>query len=155
MKIDRIDNAIDECEKHLAQSDAYGTEIEAFLTRYLLVLISSCFEEKLEEIFIERASRTNDVFVIGYFTSEIPNKLKSVGIHKLSEIMNKIGQHYKDKFINEISSSREATLYGNLIKNRHLVAHETQAPAMTFREVVEAYNESNVIIDRVKEIINS
>jgi hypothetical protein len=153
MKIDRVDDTIIECKKHLLQFDAFGTEIEAYLTRYLLVLISSCFEEELEKIFIERANSTNDPFVIQYFTSEIPQKLKSVGITKLSEFIAKFGNKYKEKFKEEISMTREATLYGNLIKNRHLVAHETQAPAMTFTEVVSSYEESNIIIDKIKQII--
>ncbi|WAG57474.1 hypothetical protein LL033_09925 [Clostridium estertheticum] len=41
----------------------------------------------------------------------------------------------------------------NLIKNRHLVAHETYAPAMIFTEVVCLYEKSNIIIDRIKQII--
>lgn len=154
MMVNKVDDAINECKKHLQQKEAFGTEIEAFLTRYLLILISSSFEEELEKIFIERVNISRDTFLIEYFRGEIPNKLKSVGISKLSQFVSRFGNKYSEKFKSEISGTREATLYGNLIRNRHLVAHETQEPTMTFNEVVNAYQESKVIIDKIKKIIN-
>lgn len=155
MNIYKIESAIDVCKEHLDQTGAYGTEIESFLTRYLLVLISSCYEEELEKIFLERVNNCEDVFLIEFFKNDIPNRMKSVGISKLSEFISKFGNEYKQKFLIDISPTREATLYGNLIKNRHLVVHETQPIAMTFNEVINAYRESNIILDRVKDIISN
>lgn len=154
--MNKVENAIEECEKHLIQTESFNSEIEAYLTRYLLLLISSYFEEELEKAFIERAMLKNDSFVIEYFKKEMPQKLKSVGIAKLSEFIKRFGNNYKESFDSEITSglAQEVTLYGNLIKNRHLVAHETQEPTMTFREVVDAYQKSVKVLDKVKEIIN-
>lgn len=154
MRIHKVEDAIDTCKEFLAEKDAFGTPIEAYLTRYLLVLISASFEEEIEKIFIERGSRKNDFFVKAFFENEMPNQLKSVGISKISNLLGKFGKEYKDKFKDKVSITPEATKYANLIRNRHLVAHETQEPTMTFNEVVDAYRDSSKVIDRLKEIIN-
>lgn len=153
MRINKIDDVIEECTNHLNETNANGTEIENYLTRYLLVLISSSFEEEIEKMFIERANKSNDSFLIEYFKNEIPNKLKSIGLTKLSNFIRIFGESYKERFKNEISITAEATQYSNLIINRHLVAHETQNINMTFNEVVKAYEDSNIILDRIKDII--
>lgn len=153
--MNKVEHTIQECEEHLRLTNSFGTEIEAYLTRYLLVLISASFEESLETAFIERAKKANDDYVIQYFKNEMPQKLKSVGISKLSEFIRKFGVSLKEKFDNDINSgmAREVTAYGNLIKNRHLVAHETQEPSMTFHDVKDAYIESVKIINKIKEIL--
>lgn len=154
MRINKVEDTIEECEKHLKETDSYNTPIEAYLTRYLLVLISASFEEYIEKIFIERGSKSADVFVTEYFKSEMPNKLKSVGITKISEFLKKFGSNYRRKFQDEVSVTIEATLYSNIISNRHKVAHETEVPSMTFREVVDAYRRCNCILDKITDILN-
>ncbi len=154
MRIRKVDDTIDNCKDFLKEKDAFGTTIEAYLTRYLLVLISASFEEEIEKIFIERGSKKNDVFVKAFFENEMPNQLKSVGVSKISNFLGKFGNEYRDKFIEDVSTTPEATKYANLIKNRHLVAHETQEPQMTFNEVVKAYEDSSIVIDKLKQIID-
>lgn len=153
MNINKVDNAINECTNHLIETNSKGTEIESYFTKYLLILISACFEEEIERIFIQRAEKSSDEFLIHYFKNEIPNKLKSVGIGKLSNFIQRFGEEYKTKFIQEISTSQEATQYSNLITNRHAVAHETKSINMSYDEVVQAYQDSNVILDKIKSIL--
>ena len=155
--MNKVENAISVCENHLMLTNAFGTEIEAFLTRYLIIYTSSYFEETLEEAFINRAMRTGDVFVIEYFKSEIPQKMKSVGITKLSNFVRKFGTDFVERFSNEIIGNLaiEVTSYGNIIRNRHMVAHETQGESqMTFNELVNAYKDSIKIINKMLDILN-
>ena len=153
--MNKVEHAIDECAEHLKTTDSYGTEIEAYLTRYLIILTSAYFEELLEDAFIARAKKTNDNFIISYFENDIPNKLKSVGISKLSEFIKKFGEPYVARFYDQITKalSKEVTSYGNIIKSRHLVAHETTAPQMTFREFVCAYHDSQKVINTIASIL--
>ena len=153
--MNKVEHAILECETHLKNTDSFGTEVEAYLTRYLLLLISAHFEENLEEAFIIRAAASGDSFVSEYFKNDIPNQLKSVGITKLNNFIKKFGIDYSNKFKEKIIDEldREVTAYGNIIKNRHLVAHETTEPQITFYELVGAYNDSKKIIDKIKEIL--
>src|SRR6266540_3241207 len=60
MRLVRIDQAIAVCQAHLQNSGATGTEIEAYLTRYLLVMICSTFEEEIKSLIIKRAAGSGD-----------------------------------------------------------------------------------------------
>lgn len=154
MRIRKVDNAIEECKRYLDNSNGYGTEIEAYLTRYILILISASFEEEFEKMFVERCRKSNDQFVISYMETVISDKLKSVGIKKLSHFIKAFGGNYSDKFIREVSQTPMCTYYSNLIENRHKVAHETAQVNMTFPEVVESYGKCHMIIETVYDIIN-
>ena len=66
MRLPRVDQAIDSCGEH-----AKGTEIEAFLTRHLLVLTCAAFEQEIESLVVERASKSGDAELarVGDFSS--------------------------------------------------------------------------------------
>ncbi|MFQ5444560.1 MAG: hypothetical protein ACE5EK_08080 [Nitrospinales bacterium] len=78
MKIATIDQAIQACESHLVNSNAKGTEIEAYLTRYLLVLMCSSFEEMIEKIVIERAQKSNDSHLVSFVRSSVGHLFRSI-----------------------------------------------------------------------------
>lgn len=50
MQIGEIDDAIEFCRKHLDASDARGSEIEAFLTQYVLIRIRANFEQRVQSL---------------------------------------------------------------------------------------------------------
>jgi hypothetical protein len=154
--MNKVEDAITECTKHLTEKNAFGTEIEAYLTRYLLLLIFASFEEVLETAFISRAERSGDSFTAEYFKSEMPHKLQNVKISKLTELFKKFGSIYSTKFSDEVvvALQREVTAYGNIIRNRHMVAHETRFPQMTFNELKNSYSDSKIVINKIIEIIN-
>lgn len=155
MSILKAENAINVCKQHIINQPDQNSEIEYYLTNYLLILISSSFEEEFERLFIERAKRSQDPWVISYFEKEIPNLLKSVGIGKLSEFIGKFGTQYKQQFVDKVSTQSIATYYSLLITNRHNVAHETSTVTVTLNETINAFYQSKQIISIVEEILHS
>jgi hypothetical protein len=78
MRLVRIDQAIEACQAHLENSGAIGTEIEAYLTRYLLVLICAAFEEEIESLIIERAARSGDPGLESFVRSAVGQIFRSL-----------------------------------------------------------------------------
>ena len=59
MDFERINNALEVCEKHL-DAGASGTEIETYLVGYVLVFAASEFEQRFRKMVHKRCCRHSD-----------------------------------------------------------------------------------------------
>jgi len=150
MKLVRIDQAIEVCQAHLEDSGATGTAIEAYLTRYLLVLICAAFEEEIESLIIERAARSGDAGLESFVRSAIGQIFRSLKTSEIAGLLNRFGVHCKDHFRQELSNNERAeTFFNNIITNRHDTAHSAGSN-VSFADLVRFYSEGHVVLDAVK-----
>lgn len=153
MKLARIDEAIEACERHLQSSGAIGTEIEAFLTRYMMVLMCASFEEQIEELVNARAAKSQDVALASFVRSAVGQVFRSVKTSEIAGLLGRFGQDHKERFQDEMKKNERAeTFYNNIVMNRHDTAH-TAGSNLTFSELVRFYSEGHVILDAVKRAL--
>ncbi|MEW6183592.1 MAG: HEPN domain-containing protein [Bacillota bacterium] len=153
MKSERIDQAIEVCRDHLQVSGAFGTEIEAFLTRYLLLLIYAVFEESIKATISDRSKIYNDPDLY-QFTNSCVNKIcRSIMISEVSGLLGRFNSSYKEAFQQKLTGNELlVTAYNNIVQNRHMTAHSSGSN-MTFLELVDAYQKAKAIIDYATEVI--
>jgi hypothetical protein len=155
MKLLEIDHSIEVCEKSLTAGNSFGSELEYYLTRYLLILISACFEREIKRIVVESAtSRPCDEKLRNYLEQSFDLVFRSVQVDSIKRALSLFGPSCKDRFVESITAdkknARACTYYNNLILNRHETAH-VRGSAMTFRELVDSYNQAHVILDLIAE----
>lgn len=92
MRLGRIDQAIEACQDHLESSGAMGTEIEAYLTRYLLILICASFEEEIESLISERAARSNDPGLESFVRSAVGQVFRSLKTSEITGLLKRFGR---------------------------------------------------------------
>lgn len=154
MKISVIDQAIKKCEEHIKNSHASGTEIESMLTRAILVLACSAFEEEIKKMIEKRADVLNDPVISKFLKSCVSAVFRSTKSNELAGLLNRFGPQFKERFqLRTKGHDREVTFYNNIVTNRHSVAH-TQNVNMTFSELQKAYNEGHVILDWLQDTLN-
>ena len=150
MRLARIDQAIEVCQAHLENSGATGTEIEAYLTRYLLVLICAAFEEEIESLIIERAARSGDPALESFVRSAVGQIFRSLRTSEITGLLGRFGVSYRDRFRQELSNNERAeTFFNNIVTNRHDTAHSAGSN-VSFAELVRFYAEGHVVLDAVK-----
>lgn len=155
MKLQRIDDAVESCREHLDRSTAWGTEIEAYLTRYLLVLMCALFEEEIKRIAIDRSSRTGDSGLIAFVTSAVGQVFRSVRTSEIAGLLGRFGVEPKEKFQAEMQNAQRAeTFFNNIVVNRHDTAHSSGAN-ISFRDLVQFYEEGHVVLDVVKRSLSA
>ena len=153
MRLTRIDTALDSCGNHIRDTGSAGTEIEAFLTRYLLVLICAAFEEEVESLVIERASESGDGDVANFIRSAVDALFRSPKTSDIRGLLNRFGLDYGTRFRQALDNNLKAeTYFNNIITNRHDTAHSTGSN-VTFDELVEFYTEGHVVLDAVKSAL--
>ncbi len=149
MKIARIDEGIKTCEEHLRTSGASGTEIEAFLTRYLTIVMCASFEEHIEELVNSRAAESQDVALASFVRSSLHQVFRSVKTGEIAGLLGRFGEDHKTRFQDEMSNNeRVATFYNNIVENRHQTTHGGGFN-LTFRELVDFYSEAQLVLDAV------
>lgn len=152
MKLARIDKAIEDCQIHLTNSNAFGTEIEAYLTQYLLILISATVEEEIEKIVAMRASKTKDKHIESFVNSCCGDMFKSFSSGQIAGILGRFGPEYKEKFKKKVSGLKAQQLYDNIISNRHSTAHKSGSN-VSFHELVNSYEQGHIVLDAFSEIM--
>lgn len=154
MRLVRIDQAIEACQAHLESSGATGTEIEAYLTRYLLILICATFEEEIESLIIERAAKSGDPGLESFVRSAVGQVFRSLKTSEIAGLLGRFGVDYKERFRQELTNTERAeTFFNNIVTNRHDTAHSVGSN-VSFAELVRFYSEGHVVLDAIKATLN-
>jgi RiboL-PSP-HEPN len=151
MRLARIDHAIAVCQTHLQNSGAAGTEIEAYLTRYLLVMICSTFEEEIKTLIMMRATGSSDPSMEPFVQNALGRtSFRSLMTSEIGDFLNRFGLDYKNRFRQQLASNQRAeTFFNNIVTNRHDTAHSAGSN-ISFSELVRFYSEGHIVLDAVK-----
>lgn len=150
MRLPIVEQALHACGQHLKQTQATGTEIEAYLTRSMLVLICAAFEEEIIKIILSRISKTNDAEVTSFVELNMRFIVRSIKTSEISGLLDKFSSTYKEKFREKLKQNEKAeTFYNNIITNRNDIAHSSSTN-ITFSELQDYYNEGHTILDFIK-----
>jgi hypothetical protein len=153
MRLPQIDRVIESCEKHLNDSGAFGTEIEIYLTGYLLVFICATFEEHIEELVNDRASKSEDTFLATFVRSAMSQLFRSIKTSEIAGLLGRFGEEHSERFQPEMrKNERAATFFNNLVLNRHGTTHKAGSD-LTFSEVVSFYSEARTVLDAVALVL--
>jgi hypothetical protein len=146
MEFTRLDNAIAVCKQHLAETGLEESEIASYLVGYLIVIISAEYECAIEAMINMRAARTGDSHIMSFVEMAASKIIRSVEVDQLTGFLGHFDVQCKEAFKADQAKQAAQAQYGNIIINRHNVAHAT-GTNMTFKELEAAYAESKKILD--------
>ena len=149
MRSPEVDTALTVCRQHLTNTNSFGTEIEAFLTRYMLVVIYGDFERTIKRMLVQRAAVTRDRQVESFIDSAVDFIVRRILTSEIAGILGKFDATYKRAFQARVNGTRAETFFNNIVTNRHSTAHGAPA-TMTYRELESAYNEGHAVLDEVQ-----
>jgi len=153
MRLAQIDHAIDVCEKHLREFALQGTEIEVYLTGFLLVFICAVFEEHIEGLVNARVSKSEDVALAAFARSATNQLFRSILTSEIAGLLGRFGDTHKHQFRDAMKGNERAeTFFNNLVQNRHGTAHKAGSD-LTFSEVVQFYSEGHVVLDAITTVL--
>ncbi|WNL39611.1 hypothetical protein RN346_03395 [Halomonas sp. PAMB 3232] len=145
--------AVDNCRSHLEESNSWGTEIEAYLTQHILVIMCAEIQQELYLILENRAEEASDEELKAFAVATGKKVLRSVGKTEIANFVGNFGSSAKNH-LNSNLDDREVTLYSNAISNRHDVAHSSGSN-ITFRELENILTPASKLIDAVERAIST
>ena len=147
----KTDHIISTCREHLEQTGSDGTEIEYYLTGFLLIGICSEFEKEIRRAMMKRICSCNDPHIINYIDKKF-QPFRHLRLDDIrGEILAKFDDNLKTKF-NQKIEGKPAINYDNIVTNRHNSAHG-ESINLTFNDLVDAYDEARKVIAAFEEVI--
>lgn len=154
MRRSDIDYAIETCEKHLDQTSSRNTDVEDFLTKFLLVHIYRVYESEIKRLVTERAKGSEDRYLVSYITSTLDRRLRlKVGDLK-HDILSKFGSEHTQVF-DDFLDPDDVTYYTNIVLNRHAAAHDSGPVTITLDDISRTASRSVKVLDAFETALNS
>jgi RiboL-PSP-HEPN len=145
----RTKSEIEDCAKHLQSSATFGTEIESYLTQYLVVVLCADIQQEMYRLSEERASVAKDIAISSYVSTSARKVLRSVRKDEIAKFVGMFGPASLVK-LNSLVSDAEVTIFNNAVSNRHDVAHK-QGARITFQELKDAVAIAEKLLDAVDQ----
>ena len=155
----RIDNTIEVIRKHIENIGAPDLEINSYLTSYLVTIIYSEYEARLNILVARRCSLTKDKYLKNFAQAlarcgselnqhENGRKAGKIKVGDIAAILKKFGETYRVNFMQQIENTPAHSAWDQIISNRISVAHQ-QGLSLTFEELTKSYRESCKVLDSV------
>lgn len=147
MRLARIKNIIDDCERHLKASGAENSEISSYLTQHGLVVLCADIQQEIYRIFENRAAQVDDAEIFNFVSNAGRRVLRSVRKDDISKTVAMFGPHVKS-MLNASVDDSDVTIYNNAVNDRHDVAHRNGAQ-LTFQELKGAVIVAEKILNAI------
>lgn len=147
MTLPQTKEVIDVCEKHLTRVAAFGTEIEAFLVRYLLVVTCAELEAAVLSLVVDRARRTNDNEVTSFIEAVVGKQFRRLRTAEMGGLLGFFDKGLKTSFMRRINNTSEQAAFNNIVNNRHNMAHGKATVQMTFSDLKTDCQHCSSILD--------
>lgn len=140
----RTHAAAQDCEAHLNSTGAAGTEIESYLTQYLVIILCADIQQEIYRLSEMRTASANDGALSSYAAASSRKILRSIGKKEIAKFIEMYGVDCRDKLNSQISDA-ELTIYNNAVSDRHEVAHNRGA-LISFNEFKSAMGVAEKIL---------
>ena len=108
-------------------------DVKKYLTQFLLIKVCGIYENEIDEIIRERASRSCDAEVVSFILNTV-SAYKHLKLDSLKgNVVGKFSSERKKEFIERVDGSRAEAAYNSIVGARNAVAHESNI-TMTFDE---------------------
>lgn len=108
-------------------------DVKKYLTQFLLIKVCGIYENEIDEIIRERASRSCDAEVVSFILNTV-SAYKHLKLDSLKgNVVGKFSSERKKEFIERVDGSRAEAAYNSIVGARNAVAHGSNI-TMTFDE---------------------
>jgi hypothetical protein len=137
LALDDIDRIIDACRRHIIETNSKDTEIETFLTRFLLIHLCAFYEKEIERIVVKRAEKSGDREIISYIEKTVDVRNIKAGSIK-GNILKRFGDECANSFWDKVDNKELGQRYDNILENRNQAAHGGRVE-MTLDELIKSH----------------
>ena len=144
-KFQKIEDAFKKCEKYK------NTDISQELNSYLVVLISGIYEDVIENLFIERAGKTNDREIKSFMSNYLDKGFRNPNSENILKLLAMLNPDYK-KSLKDKKNTRYTTGLDSIITNKNEFAHGYDNKA-SFDDIKNYHERAVKIFEGLKKIL--
>lgn len=144
--IEKIDQAIKDT---LSFQNISALE-QSYLAKFLVVFICGIYEEIIETIINERASKCNDSEIVNYIRESVGKDFRNPDMGNIKNLLGRFNNSWKSE-IGKLSHNSQ-TAIDNIVTYKNSLAHGVSV-SITLQDIVKYYNDSMVVINKIDGIL--
>lgn len=144
--IEKINEAINDinCFQNISDIE------KSYLAKFLVVFICGIYEEAIETIVKERASKCNDIYINKYIAHSIEKSFKNPDIGNIKGLLKKFNEQWSLEIEN--IDANNLTAVDNIVNNKNSLAHGIDI-TLTLHDTIQYYQDSLVVINKIDEML--
>jgi hypothetical protein len=111
------------------------------------------YEELIERVFVERAHLCGDTYVANFVKEMVARRFRSPDMGKITEMLGRFGANYRQDFSTRILTTEYHAAWDNIMQARHAVVHKSGSLNITFRELLQTYAKTKVVLAELRSIL--
>jgi hypothetical protein len=153
MKNKYVISRIDQLEKDIATiSKVTDPQISSFLSSFLAVYSCGVYEDCIEYLVMERASKSGDSEVQEFVKQSIIKSFRNPNYENIKQLIGKFGSGYLSSLTTQVDN-RLSTSIGSIITNKNDVAHAGQYK-LALGDFIAYHSEAKKIFEILEKVLN-
>ncbi len=144
-------------DQSIAKAYRWGAtdpELNAYLAGYLVVLISGVYEDCIEHLVNQRATRSNDKELSSYVRERTHRTFMNPNTQNILGLLERFSKPYKKSFVRRVDS-KSKTAIDSIVQNKNWLAHgDTGKFQVTVRDVDGYFRRSARGMEVFEDIIS-
>jgi hypothetical protein len=146
MGVIAVREATELCISFLDSASARGSEVESFLTQYLLMASYAAFEEEIESMIGSRSALVADLEAANYVRVTLDNVKRGLKIGELAGLIGRFSETAKEQFSLAVVNTEAHAAWDSLLNDRHASAHGEGAK-LTIADFAQAFEEALTVLE--------
>ncbi len=154
MRIGEIDSAISVCREHINAAGAQGTDIESFLTQYIMIRICANFEERVRVLLSQPFDTISDEYIRALAQHGVRHITQGTKTSDIARMLSRIDPTLRDEFRQRVNGTEKENSFNLIVANRNRTAHE-RGSDITFDDLINHYEDAHRVLDDLSDAIGT
>lgn len=123
---------------------------KSYLAKFLVVFICGIYEEVIETIVNERASKCGDSEISNYIKKSLDKTFRNPDMVNIKGLLGRFNNNWKSE-IDKLPQIAQ-TAINNIVNDKNSLAHGNNV-ILTLQDTIQYYNDSLIVINKIDDII--
>lgn len=147
---EKLIESINKAKKDIENFQNISEEEKSYLAKFLVVFICGIYEEVIETIINEKASKCNDLEISNYIKISVDKTFRNPDMSKIKELLGKFNDVWKLEIGTLPQNAQDAL--NSIVGNKNSLAHGNEA-TLTLQDVFNYYTDSMEVINKIDEML--
>ena len=134
------------------QTSISDPQLNSMLNSYLVVFISGVYEDCIERLFNEKASKSQDPQVRNFVGQIVKNQFRNPNYENIKNFLGNFSQSYEQN-LNSLVPQASKTAITSIVNNKNQVAHLGLRSNATLLDLKNWHQKSIVIFQELDRIL--
>lgn len=141
---------INKAKKDIENFKNVSEQEKSYLAKFLIVFICGIYEEVIETIINEKASKCNVLEISNYIEKSLDQFFRNPDMCNIKNLLGKFNNDWKLE-IGKLPQDAQVAV-DNIVNNKNSLAHGNETN-LTLQDAIKYYTDSIVVINKIDDML--